>query len=164
MSSTEELLDRHLDCFSHLAVMTAKLCGPGGVRTVIVENLLLKQLIVLRRARQRAPNLALSDRLICGLGCSSSVQDESERSPHAVDLRRRTHGRPCGVQHCALGLPLPGPGPAPSGGLMTNSRPTAQSHWEFVVSSSESRVNQRDTCCQTRKKLPPMTLATSSSE
>src|ERR1700687_4999241 len=53
----------------HLAVMSAKLCGPGGVRAVIAENLLLKQqLIVLRRARQRAPNLALSDRLICALG------------------------------------------------------------------------------------------------
>jgi putative transposase len=53
----------------HLAVMTAKLCGPGGVRAVIAENLLLKQqLIVLRRARQRAPNLTLSDRLFCGFG------------------------------------------------------------------------------------------------
>ena len=53
----------------HLAVMTAKVCGPGGVRAVIAENLLLKQqLIVLRRARQRAPNLTLSDRLICGFG------------------------------------------------------------------------------------------------
>jgi putative transposase len=53
----------------HLAVMTAKLCGPGGVRAVIAENLLLKQqLIVLRRAHQRAPNLALRDRLICGVG------------------------------------------------------------------------------------------------
>ena len=53
----------------HLAVVTAKLCGPGGVRAVIAENLLLKrQLIVLRRARQRAPNLAVSDRLICALG------------------------------------------------------------------------------------------------
>jgi putative transposase len=53
----------------HLAVMTAKLCGPGGVRAVIAENLLLKQqLIVLRRARQRAPNLTLSDRLLCGCG------------------------------------------------------------------------------------------------
>jgi hypothetical protein len=39
------------------------------VRAVIAENLILKQqLIVLRRARQRAPNLALSDRLICALG------------------------------------------------------------------------------------------------
>ena len=52
-----------------LAVTTAKLCGPSGARAVIAENLLLKQqLIVLRRARQRAPNLTLSDRLICGLG------------------------------------------------------------------------------------------------
>src|SRR5450631_1385781 len=52
----------------HLVVMTAKLCGPGGVRAVIAENLLLKrQLIVLRRARRRAPNLTLRDRLLCGL-------------------------------------------------------------------------------------------------
>src|SRR5262245_13526770 len=51
----------------HLAVTTAKLCGPGGVRAVMAENLLLKQqLIVLRRARQRAPNLTGSDRLLCG--------------------------------------------------------------------------------------------------
>ena len=50
-----------------LAVTTAKLCGSGGVRAVIAENLLLKQqLIVLRRARRRAPNLTRSDRLLCG--------------------------------------------------------------------------------------------------
>src|SRR5438132_8578261 len=50
------------------AVVTAKLYGPGGVRAVIAENLVLKQqLIVLRRGRQRASNVALSDRLICGL-------------------------------------------------------------------------------------------------
>ena len=54
----------------HLAVVTAKLCGPGGVRAVIAENLALKQqLLVLRRGRQRAPNLTRSDRLLCGL-CS----------------------------------------------------------------------------------------------
>ena len=53
----------------HLAVATAKLCGPGGVRAVIAENLLLKQQpIVLRRGRQRAPNLTPSDRLLCGFG------------------------------------------------------------------------------------------------
>ena len=28
------------------AVVTAKLCGPGGVRAVIVENLLLKQQLI----------------------------------------------------------------------------------------------------------------------
>jgi hypothetical protein len=37
----------------HQAVMTAKLCGPGGVRAVIAENLVLKQQrLVLRRGRQ----------------------------------------------------------------------------------------------------------------
>src|SRR3954469_21599129 len=51
----------------HLAVVSAKLCGAGGVRAVMAENLLLKQqLIVLRRARQRGPNLTSSDRLLCG--------------------------------------------------------------------------------------------------
>ena len=53
----------------HLAVTAAKLRGPGGVRAVIAENLLLKQqLIVLRRRRLRAPNLTVSDRLVCGVG------------------------------------------------------------------------------------------------
>jgi hypothetical protein len=37
----------------HLAVATAKLWGPGGVRAVIAENLVRKQqLIVLRRGRK----------------------------------------------------------------------------------------------------------------
>ena len=53
----------------HLAVTIAKLCGPGGVRAVIAENLVLKQqLIVLHRGRRRAPSLSLSDRLLCGFG------------------------------------------------------------------------------------------------
>src|SRR5262249_710840 len=52
----------------HLAVMTARLCGPGGVRAVIAENLLLKQqLMVLRRRRRRSPKLTGTDRLLCGL-------------------------------------------------------------------------------------------------
>ena len=57
------------DLLLHLAVTAAKLCRPGGVRAVIAENLLLKQqLIVLRRSRQRAPNLRVGDRLLCGFG------------------------------------------------------------------------------------------------
>ena len=53
----------------HLAVMTATLCGRGGVRAVIAEHLLLKQqLIVLRRPRQRAPHLRASDRRLFGFG------------------------------------------------------------------------------------------------
>ena len=42
----------HVNTLLHWAVMTATLCGPGGVRAVIAENLLLKQqLIVLRQRR-----------------------------------------------------------------------------------------------------------------
>ena len=44
----------------HLAVMTARLCGPGGVRAVIAEHILLKQPLivvhpyaVVRRTRRR---------------------------------------------------------------------------------------------------------------
>ena len=61
----------------HLTVMTATLCGPGGVRAVIAENLLLKQqLIVLRRPRQRAPHLTASDRLLFGFCGRSHLTDK----------------------------------------------------------------------------------------
>jgi len=53
----------------HVAVVVVKLLGPGGVRAVIAENLLLKhQLIVLRRPRRRAPNLTVLDRFLFGFG------------------------------------------------------------------------------------------------
>src|SRR6202521_3740222 len=95
----------------HLAVMTAKLCGPGGVRAGIAENLLLKQqLIALRRARRRAPNLALSDRLICALGSlflnpgrirkiAIGVRPSTLLAFHQALVRRKYHqlfsSRPC---------------------------------------------------------------------
>jgi hypothetical protein len=70
----------------HLTVMIAKLCGPGGVRAVIAENLLLKQqLIVLRRGCRRAPSLTLSDRILCGFGSLFSASDASTR--FAIALR-----------------------------------------------------------------------------
>jgi transposase InsO family protein len=51
----------------HLLTTIAKLIQPGGGRTLVAENLLLKQqLIIHGRARQRAPNLATSDRTILG--------------------------------------------------------------------------------------------------
>jgi hypothetical protein len=53
----------------HLAVLTAKLCGSGGVRAVIAGSLLLKQqLSVLRRGRRRVPSVTRCDRLFCGFG------------------------------------------------------------------------------------------------
>ena len=51
----------------HLLAVAARLLKPGGVRSVIAENLLLKQqLIVLGRSRNKAPNFRTSDRFILG--------------------------------------------------------------------------------------------------
>ena len=50
-----------------LLATLAKLLRPGGGRTVIAENLILKQqLINHRRSRQRAPNLSTQDRALLG--------------------------------------------------------------------------------------------------
>ena len=50
-----------------LLTTLAKLLRPGGSRTVIAENLLLmQQLIIHSRSRQRAPNLSTQDRTIVG--------------------------------------------------------------------------------------------------
>jgi putative transposase len=51
----------------HLLTTLAKLIRPGGSRAVIAENLLLRQqLIIHRRARERAPNLTIQDRARLG--------------------------------------------------------------------------------------------------
>ena len=51
----------------HLLTTLAKLIRPGGSRTVIAENLLLKQqLIIHSRSRLRAPNLSTQDRSLLG--------------------------------------------------------------------------------------------------
>jgi hypothetical protein len=40
-----------------LAVMTAKLCGPGGARAVIAKNHLLKQQLIARKVQANLPQL-----------------------------------------------------------------------------------------------------------
>ena len=51
----------------HLLTTVAKLLCPGGAKTIIDENLLLKQqLLVLTRSRRRAPNLFTADRFLMG--------------------------------------------------------------------------------------------------
>ena len=45
----------------------AKLIGPGGSRTIIAENLLLKQQLIIHvRSRYRAPNMTARDRVLLG--------------------------------------------------------------------------------------------------
>src|ERR1700676_5038532 len=52
----------------HLLVTFAKLLRPGRVRAIAAESLLLKhQLLISNRARQRAPNLTATDRVVLGL-------------------------------------------------------------------------------------------------
>jgi hypothetical protein len=42
----------------HLIATLARLLGPGGVRSLVAESLLLKhQLLIVNRSRQRSPNL-----------------------------------------------------------------------------------------------------------
>ena len=53
----------------HLMVSVAKLVGPGGTRGLLAETLLLKhQLLVINRARRKAPNLKTGDRILMGIG------------------------------------------------------------------------------------------------
>src|SRR5437879_843807 len=54
--------------FIHLIATLARLLGPGGVRSLIAESLLLKhQLLIVNRSRQRSPNLPSSDRILARL-------------------------------------------------------------------------------------------------
>jgi transposase InsO family protein len=53
---------------AHLLTTVAKLLGPGGTRAVVADSLLMKQqLLVIHRARRRAPNLSTLDRFLFGL-------------------------------------------------------------------------------------------------
>ena len=54
--------------FVHVIATLARLLGPGGIRSVIAESVLIKQqLLILNRSRQRSPNLRSSDRLVAGV-------------------------------------------------------------------------------------------------
>ena len=54
----------------HLISTLARLLGPGGLRSVVAESLLVNhQMQILNRSRKRAPNLRASDRFISGI-CS----------------------------------------------------------------------------------------------
>jgi hypothetical protein len=54
--------------FVHVIATLTRLLGPGGIRSVVAESVLVKQqLLILNRTRQRAPNLRTFDRLVAGL-------------------------------------------------------------------------------------------------
>ena len=52
---------------AHLLTTIAKLLGPGGAKTIVADSLLMKQLLlIMNRARRRAPNLSVVDRFLFG--------------------------------------------------------------------------------------------------
>jgi hypothetical protein len=52
----------------HVIATLARLLGPGGIRSVVDESVLVKQqLLILNRSWQRSPHLRTSDRLVAGL-------------------------------------------------------------------------------------------------
>jgi putative transposase len=52
----------------HLLATIARLAGPGGVRSVFAESVLVKhQLVILNRSRRRSPNLGFTDRMVAGM-------------------------------------------------------------------------------------------------
>src|SRR6202158_5385594 len=52
----------------HIIATLVRLLGPGGVRSLVAESLLLKhQLLIVNRSRQRSPNLCAWDRILAGL-------------------------------------------------------------------------------------------------
>src|SRR6266404_7785828 len=56
-----------LALFAHALATLGKLLGPGGVKTVVAENLLLRhQLLIITRPGKRPPNLRASHRLLLG--------------------------------------------------------------------------------------------------
>ena len=51
----------------HMLVTLAQLASPGGLRAVVAESLAVKhQLLIMKRAKRRAPNLTSWDRLMLG--------------------------------------------------------------------------------------------------
>ena len=56
-----------LSLIAHLLITIAKLLGPSGAKTIVADSLLMKQqLLIMNRARRRAPNLTALDRFLLG--------------------------------------------------------------------------------------------------
>src|SRR5580693_2304434 len=91
--------------FIHFLATLARLLGPGGVRSIVAESLILKhQLLIVARSRQRSPNLCTSDRILAGLMAllvrptrllRSAIQShEQAKVPHAILIDSPREARP----------------------------------------------------------------------
>lgn len=105
--------------FIHFVAILARLLGPGGVRSIVAESLLLKhQLMIVNRSRQRSSNLSAWDRtLACrqtnrahtGTHCNQAqalLYDIGRRPEFRLGEFRRTYQRGR-VQPLTVGFRLP---------------------------------------------------------
>ena len=77
----------------HLVAVLARLAGPGGVRGLVAENLLMKeQLLILSRSRQRAPNLSSHERFVLGF-CTPFVSRFTTKAEFTALLVARRRPR-----------------------------------------------------------------------
>jgi hypothetical protein len=69
LSCYDSLMRNLAVLFIHFIAVLARLLGPGGVRSLVAESLLLKhQILILNRSRKRSPNLHASDRILVSGG------------------------------------------------------------------------------------------------
>jgi hypothetical protein len=72
---------------AHLLVTLAKLARPGGLGAVAAESLAVKhQLLIMKRAQRRAPNLTSWDRLVLGV-CDTEAFHPSVLSPRSGEAQ-----------------------------------------------------------------------------
>ena len=75
--------------FVHITATLARLLGPGGIRSVVAEPVLIKQkLLILNRSRQRSPNLRSADRLVAAL-CAFLYRTLGSRKYHLLCSSKR---------------------------------------------------------------------------
>ena len=75
----------------HLLTTIARLVGPGGARSVVAESVLLKQhLLILDRTRKRAPNLRLTDRVLCDNSIDVPMRPRGSRTSTGRRVARDT--------------------------------------------------------------------------
>ena len=76
--------------FAYLLRAVAILLQPGGAKSIIAENLLLKQqLLVLNRSRKRAPNILPIQRLLVAFWCQFLKHRRIERALAVQEVVRR---------------------------------------------------------------------------
>ena len=69
-------------CWCTCIATLARLMGPGGLRSVVAESVLVKQpLLILNRSRHRAPNLCASDRILAGVWRCCAVRKLTRNAP-----------------------------------------------------------------------------------